>query len=79
MAQNLLEKYNSRIKVAEALYSKNNDGKQMDSQRKLILANCLKNVDSYLTDAFENSTGTQRSDLGTWKKFCINLTNVALW
>ena len=50
----------------------------MDSMRKLHLAKCLSNVNEYINEAFNNSTGTQRSDMGAWKRFCINLTNVAL-
>ena len=31
-----------------------------------------------MNEAFENSVGTQRADLGAWKKFALNLTTVAL-
>ena len=31
-----------------------------------------------MTEAFANSVGTQRSDLGAYKKFALNLTTVAL-
>lgn len=75
---NLLEAYSKRIKIAESLYSKSHDGAAMDNNRKLVLARCLNNVNAYLNEAFDSSTGTQRSDLGAWKKFCLNLTNVAL-
>jgi len=78
MATNLLEAYSKRIKIAESIYSKSHNGEKMDNHRKLVLARCLSNVNAYLNEAFENSVGTQRADLGSWKKFCINLTNVAL-
>ena len=67
----LLEKYSNRIKVAESFYSKQHNGEKMDNQRKLITARCLDNVNRFLTEAFDNSVGTQRSDLGMWKKFCL--------
>ena len=78
MAQNLLEAYSKRIKLAESVYSQAHGGEKMDNNRKLALARCLNNINSFVNEAFENSTGTQRSDMGLWKKFCLNLTNVAL-
>lgn len=74
----LLEKYSNRIKVAESFYSKQHNGEKMDNQRKLITARCLDNVNRFLTEAFDNSVGTQRSDLGMWKRFCLNLSNVVV-
>lgn len=32
----------------------------------------------FMNEAFENSVGTQRADLGAYKKFALNLTTVAL-
>lgn len=61
---NLLEKYVNRIKVAESLYAKTHDGATMDTNRKLCVATCLDNVSRYLTEAFNSSEGTQRSDMG---------------
>ena len=78
MAKNLLEAYSKRIKVAESVYSKSHAGEEMSNVRKITLAKCLQNVNTFLNEAFENSTGTQRSDMGLFKKFCLNLTNVAL-
>jgi hypothetical protein len=31
-----------------------------------------------MNEAFENSTGTQRSDMGAFRKFALNLTTVAV-
>lgn len=31
-----------------------------------------------MNEAFDNSVGTQRSDMGLFKKFSLNLTTVAL-
>lgn len=61
---NLLEAYKNRLKVSESVYSKGHEGEKMDTQRKLIVAKCLENTNKYLNEAFDNSTGTQRSDMG---------------
>ena len=75
---NLLEAYGKRISLAERLYSATHEGSKMDNHRKLVLAQCLNTVNKYITEAFDNSTCTQRSAMGDWKRFCINLTNVAI-
>lgn len=74
----LLETYKNRINVAEQVYAKSNNGAKMDNNRKVMIATVLNNTNKFLSEAFENSVGTQRSDLGLWKKFALNLTNVAL-
>jgi len=45
---------------------------------KVLLARCLENTRSFLNEALDSSVGTQRSDLGLYKKFCTNLVNVAI-
>ena len=50
----------------------------MDNNRKLAVAQCLRNVDKFLTEAFDQSMGTQRADMGLFKKFALNLTNVVV-
>lgn len=74
---NLLEKYKNRMSVAESIYRKSN-GTPMDMNRKLIIAKALENTEKFLNEAFDNSTGTQRSDMGMYKRFALNLINVAL-
>ena len=74
---NLLEKYKNRMAVAESVYKKSNN-RPMDMNRKLIIAKALENTEKFLNEAFENSTGTQRADMGMYKKFALNLINVAL-
>lgn len=78
MATNLLEKYQKRVAIAETLYKKNMNGANMPSEKKVALVRCLENVNSFLTEAFENSVGTQRSDMGLYKRFALTLTNVAV-
>ena len=75
---NLLEKYSKRLAVADKYFSDNHGGERLSESKKLTTAVCLDNIDKFLNESFNNSIGTQRADLGLFKKFCINLTNVAL-
>lgn len=74
----LLEKYSNRLKVSEALYAQQNRGAALPHSKKIATAVALDNTNKFLTEAFNNSVGTQRADLGMWKKFCLNLTNVVV-
>ena len=64
MAKNLLESYKNRLAVADALYARNHNGAKMDNYKKLLIANAMENVNNFLTEAFENSAGTQRAAIG---------------
>lgn len=75
---NLIESYSKRMAIAESVYRKTHNGQPIDNSRKLILAACLNNVSKFVNEAFEGSVGTQRSQLGSLKQFCLNLTNVTL-
>lgn len=74
----LLEQYKPRLVIAEQVYAREHNGEKMSENRKLVVAQCLKNIDAFLNEAFSSSQGTQRADMGLWKKFCLNLTNVAV-
>ena len=74
----LFEAYKNRLAVAESYFGKTHDGERMDQNRKLVVAKVLENTNRFLNEAFENSVGTQRSDMGAFKKFALNLTTVAL-
>lgn len=50
----------------------------MDNHKKIAVAKCLQNTNAFLNEAFNSAVGTQRSDMGLFKKFCLNLTTVAL-
>lgn len=78
MAKSLLEAYKQRLSISESVYSREHNGEKMDNNRKLAVARVLKNTNDFLTEAFDQSQGTQRADMGLWKKFCLNLTTVAL-
>ena len=75
---NLLEAYSKRLKVSESVYGRAHEGAKMDNRKKLVIAQCLKNTNAFLNEAFDNSIGTQRADMGLYKKFCLNLVTVAL-
>ena len=77
MRQNLLETYKDQIRVAEAYVAKNFDGKTVSDNTRLTTAVLLDNTNRWITEAI-NTVATQRSDLGAWKKFCLNLTNIAV-
>lgn len=67
----LLEKYSKRLSISEGVYRKAHNGEAMDNTRKVLVAKCLDNINNYMTEAFENSVGTQRSALGDFKKFTL--------
>lgn len=77
MRQNLLETYGRQLKVAEAYVAKNFDGKQVSGNTQLATAVLLDNTNRWISESM-NTMATERSDLGAWKKFCLNLTNIAV-
>lgn len=78
MAKNLLESYAKRISLAESIHKKNHNGAGMSAQKKLMLAAVLENTSKFMNEAFDNSAATQRSALGDYKKFCLNITNLSM-
>lgn len=78
MANMLLEKYSKKVALAESVYAKAHNGEKMDNMRKITVAKCIDNVTKFLNEAFDSSSGTQRSAMGDYKKFCVALTNVGL-
>lgn len=78
MAKNLLEAYSKRLKIAESVYGQTHNGQKMSNMKKLTVATCLDNVSRFMNEAFDSSQATQRADMGNWKRFCLNLTNVAV-
>lgn len=75
---NLLESYKNRISLAESVYQKSHNGAQMSSQKKLMLATVLNNTSKFMNEAFDASAATQRSALGEFKKFCLNISTIAM-
>ena len=61
---NLLESYKCRLSVSEKYYASQHGGQKMSTAKKMTTAMCLNNISKFINEAFENSVGTQRSDLG---------------
>lgn len=78
MRTNLLETYSRQLKVADAYLSRNFEGKKMSNRTALTTAVLLDNTNRWLTEAMDNSVATNRTSMGDWKKFCLNLTNIAV-
>lgn len=74
----LFETYEKRLTVAEGVHAKAHDGEPLSHTKKMAIAMVLNNTNKFMNEAFANSVGTQRSDLGLFKKFTLNLTTVAL-
>ena len=78
MRTNLLEAYGKQLNVAEAYVAKNFDGKRISSNTKLTTAVLLDNTNRWMTESMNESVATNRGDLGAWKRFSLNLTNIAV-
>ena len=79
MRTNLLETYSRQLKVAEAYVAKTFDGKEVSNNTKLATAVLLDNTNRWITESLNSDIGAAtRGDLGAWKKFCLNLTNIAV-
>lgn len=75
---NLLEAYAKRLTVAESVYAREHGNDTLTENKKVTIARVLANTSSFLNEAFSKSVGTQRADMGTFKKFALDLTTVAL-
>lgn len=42
----LLEQYKPRLVIAEQVYAREHNGEKMSENRKLVVAQCLKNIDA---------------------------------
>lgn len=62
--KSLFEAYKNRLAVADTVYGKMHEGAKMSNNRKLVTAKCLENVNRFMNEAFDNSVGTQRADMG---------------
>ena len=78
MKTNLLESYKGRLAVSESYFAKSHNGEKLSQNKKLVVAKLLENTNKFLNEAFDNSVGTQRSDMGLFRKFALNLTTVAV-
>ena len=70
MAKNLVEAYKNRLAISESVYARDHNGEKMGNNKKMVVAKCLDNISNFMNEAFDSSTGTQRSDMGLFMKFC---------
>lgn len=78
MATNLIESYKNRLAISESVHMKSHNGAKMSAQKKLMVASVLNNTSKFLTEAFNGASATQRSDIGDFKRFCLNVSTIAL-
>jgi hypothetical protein len=64
MANKLFEQYKNRLAVADRVHMKAHNGTRITEAKKIAVARLLDNTSKFLTEQFENSVGTQRSDMG---------------
>lgn len=75
---NLLEKYSKRLAYSNGVYGKYHEGEKLSEAKQITIAKVLDNTANFLNESFSNSVGTQRADMGLFKKFTLDLTTVAL-
>lgn len=75
---NIVEAYQKKLSISEKVYAKEHGGRSLSESKRIAIARVLANTSEYITEAFENSVGTQLSNMKTFKKFCLDLTTVAL-
>jgi hypothetical protein len=73
----LLETYAKRLAVSDQVYAKEHDNGALTRHQKLTIARVLANESAFLNESIQ-SAATQKSDLTNYKKFCLDLTTVAL-
>ena len=76
--EKLLETYQKRLSYSDGVYSKSHAGDKLTENQKITIAKVLDNTAKFLNESFSNSVGTQRADMGLFKKFTLDLTTVAL-
>ena len=78
----LTEAYKKRLSICESVYAKTHENATMSVNLKETVAKVLSNTSEYikfrLKESFANSVGTQRADMGDFKKFTLDVTTVTL-
>jgi len=75
---NIVEAYSKKLAISEKVYEKEHGGRALPNTKKIAIARVLANTSEFLNEAFANTTGTQLGNMSTYKKFCLDLTTVAL-
>ena len=79
----LTEAYKKRLSICESVYAKTHENSAMSVNLKETVAKVLSNTSEYIKfrcmkESFGNSVGTQRADMGDFKKFTLDVTTVTL-
>jgi len=74
----LKETFKKRLVVSEAAYKAANNGAELSVNKKNIIARCLANTSTFLTEQYAPTSGTQMSNVGPYKKFALDITTVAM-
>lgn len=80
MANKLLESYKPRIALAEQLYARKYPGQKLSVENKMIMAQCLHNVRSFLNESVRGTAGigVQLADMGAIKQMALDVTNLVM-
>ena len=82
MKTSLTEAYKRRLAISESVYAKNHENAVLSLGQKETIAKVLANSSEFIkyrmNEGFSNSVGTQRADMGNFKKFCLDVTTVVL-
>ena len=74
----LKETFKKRLVVSEAAYKAANNGAELSVNKKNIIARCLANTSTFLTEQYAPTSGTQMNNVGPYKKFALDITTVAM-
>ena len=74
----LKETFKKRLSVSESAYKAANNGAELSVNKKNIIARCLANTSTFLTEQYAPSSGTQMNNVGPYKKFALDITTVAM-
>ncbi len=61
---NLLEAYRDKLSISEKAFASENPNEIFTDAKKLAIATVYRNTEKFLTEAYANSVGTQRSAMG---------------
>ena len=75
---NLLESYKGRLAVSEKYFAQTHNGAKMTNNKKMVTAQCLHNVSNFMNESFKVAAGTQRADMGSFKRFCMDITSITV-
>ena len=74
----LKETFKKRLVVSEQAYKSLHEGAELSVNKKNIIARCLANTSTFLTEQYAPTSGTQMNNVGPYKKFALDITTVAM-